>query len=76
MLRGAENGLLGIRDIPDNCHFFYTNTIFGAEILHSNARISGKICIDYTHCTLNARSKMVNFHVQSGKIYTGQKNLH
>ena len=20
--------------IPDNCHFFYTDTIFGAEILH------------------------------------------
>ena len=62
--------------IPDNCHFFYTDTIFGAEILHPNARISGQISIDYTHCTLNARSKMVNFHVQSGKIYTGQKNLH
>ena len=34
------------------------------------------ICIDYTHCTLNAWSKMINFHVQSGKIYTGQKYLH
>ena len=62
--------------IPDNCHFFYTDTIFGAEILHPNARRSGQICIDYTHCTLNARSKMVNFHVQSGKTYTSQKNLH
>ena len=26
--------------IPDNCHFFYTDTIFGAEILHPNARMS------------------------------------
>ena len=25
---------------------------------------------------MNARSEMVNFHVQSGKIYIGQKNLH
>ena len=29
--------------IPDNCHFFYTDAIFGAKILHPNARISGQI---------------------------------
>ena len=29
----------GPKNIPDNCHFFYTDTIFGAEILHPNARI-------------------------------------
>ena len=32
-----------VDDIPDNCHFFYTDAIFGAKILHPNARFSGQI---------------------------------
>ena len=29
--------------IPDNCHFFYTDKIFGAKNLHPSARKSGQI---------------------------------
>ena len=29
--------------IPDNCHFVYTDAIFGAKILYPNARLSGQI---------------------------------
>ena len=32
------DGIDGI-GIPDNCHFFYNDTIFGAENLHPNTRI-------------------------------------
>ena len=31
------------RGIPDNCHFFYTDKIFGAKNLHPSARKSGQI---------------------------------
>ena len=56
---------------------FFTLTQFLELKFYTQMRVYKRhICIDYTHCTLNARSKMVNFHVQSGKIYTGQKNLH
>ena len=30
-------------NIPDNCHFFYTDKIFGAKNLHPSARKSGQI---------------------------------
>ena len=29
--------------IPDNCHFFYTDKIFGAQNLHPSACKSGQI---------------------------------
>ena len=31
------------RYIPDNCHFFYTDKIFGAKNLHPKVRKSGQI---------------------------------
>ena len=38
--RGGGGGL-SCRCIPDNCHFFYTDKIFGAKNLHPNACKSG-----------------------------------
>ena len=42
LVQGGGGGL-SCRCIPDNCHFFYTDKIFGAKNLHPNARKSGQI---------------------------------